>query len=132
MRTSSKSISLMKTYHLTMKSSFLFILFSITTLSAGEKPFYEESFKTDNRAIFLPVQIDNKECMFLFDTGASFVVLDQSYGHLLAEPMGLEEAESHMGVELSERGVVTPNGEIALQLYKSVPLKLGRLQILMA
>ncbi len=129
MRTSSKSISLMKTYHLTMKSSFLLILFSITTLFAGEKPFYEESFKTDNRAIFLPVQIDNKECMFLFDTGASFVVLDQSYRHLLAEPMGLEEAESHMGVELSERGVVTPNGEIALQLYKSVPLKLGRLQI---
>lgn len=67
--------------------------------------------------------------MFLFDTGASFVVLDESYRHLLAEPMSIKEAESHMGIELSDRGVVTPNGEIALQLYKSVPMKLGRLQI---
>lgn len=112
-----------------MKGSLLFILFSITTLFASERVFYEERFNTDASAIFLPVQIDNKECMFLFDTGASFVVLDKRHRHLLAEPMSLAEAEAYVGVELSDRGVVTPNGEIALQLYKSVPLKLGRLQV---
>ncbi len=129
MQTDCRPISLKKTLLLTMKSSLLFILFSITVLFADEKAFYEERFNTDGSAIFLPVQIDNKECMFLFDTGASFVVLDKAYRHLLAEPMSVAEAESHMGVELSGRGVLTPNGEIALELYKSVPLKLGRLQI---
>lgn len=129
MRIDFKPPILRKTYFLTMKSSLLVILFSINILFASEKPFYEEHFNTDGRAIFLPVQIDNKECMFLVDTGASFVVLDKSYRHLLAEPMSVREAESHMGVELSDRGVVTPNGEMALQLYKSVPMKLGRLQV---
>lgn len=124
-----KSPILRTIYFLMMKSSLLVILFSINILSASERPFYEERFNTDGRAIFLPVQIDNKECMFLFDTGASFVVLDKSFRYLLAEPMSIKEAESHMGVELSERGIVTPNGEIALQLYKSVPMKLGRLQV---
>ena len=112
-----------------MKSNILLILFSINILFAGEKAFYEGSFNTDSGAVFLPVQIDNKECMFLFDTGASFVVLDESYQHLLAEPMSIREAESHLGVELADRGIITPNGEIALELYKSVPLKLGSLQI---
>lgn len=112
-----------------MKSSFLVILFSINLLFANEKAFYEENFDIENGGLFLPVQIDNKECMFLFDTGASFVVLDKSYRYLLGEPLSLKEAQKHLGVQLSERGIITPNGEIALELYKAIPLKLGRFQI---
>jgi len=114
---------------LKMKGSILFILFSINLLFAAEKAFYEGAFDTENVGLFLPVQIDGGECMFLFDTGASFVVLDRSYRHLLGKPLSLKEAESHLGLKLSKRGIITPNGEIALELYKAVPLKLGRFQI---
>ncbi len=112
-----------------MKGSFLFILLSINLLFGEERAFYEEEFDARKEGIFLPVDIDGKECLFLFDTGASFVVLDKRFQHLLGDPLSLKEAESQLGLKLSEQGIITPNGEIALELYKAVPLKLGRFQI---
>ncbi len=112
-----------------MKASLLMILFSINLLFAAERAFYQEEFDAQKEGIFLPVHIDGKECMFLFDTGASFVVLDKRYQYLLGELLSLKEAESQLGLKLSDQGIITPNGEIALELYKAVPLKLGRFQI---
>ena len=67
--------------------------------------------------------------MFLFDTGATFVVLDRSFEHLLGKPFTLKEAEAHLGVELYEKGIMTTDSKVPLVLYKPIPLKLGRFQI---
>ena len=96
---------------------------------AQERPLYEGDFKTKGSGIFLPVNFDGKECSFLFDTGASFVVLDKSFRHLLAKPLSLKEAQARTGIEFKSKHIITPNGEIELEMFKAISLKLGSLQV---
>ncbi|MDF1880382.1 aspartyl protease family protein [Sulfurimonas sp. MAG313] len=77
----------------------------------------------------MPVTIDGQTCNFLFDTGASFVVLDESYKKLLGPALSLQEAEARTGVQFTSKHIITPNGKIELEMYKSISLKLGRLQV---
>ena len=107
----------------------LLLLFYAAFLYAGERPFYQNDFDTQSTGIFLPVQIGNEECMFLFDTGASFVVLDNKFEDLLGEPLSLREAQARTGIKFASGRIATPNGEIELKMYRSIPMKLGRLQI---
>ena len=107
----------------------LLLLFYTVFLYAGERPFYQHDFDTQSTGIFLPVQVGKEECMFLFDTGASFVVLDNAFEHLLGEPLSLREAQARTGITFASGRIGTPNGEIALKMYPSVPMRLGRMQI---
>jgi hypothetical protein len=107
----------------------LLLLFFTALLYAGERPFYQHDFDTQSTGVFLPVQIDNEACMFLFDTGASFVVLDNRFEDRLGEPLSLREAQARTGIKFASGRIATPNGEIELKMYKSIPMKLGRLQI---
>jgi len=111
-----------------MKTSFFLFLF-LVSLYAEERPLYQEHFDAEKSGIFLPLTIDGKECSFLFDTGASFVVLDKSLRHLLGKPLSLKEVQEQTGLSFSSEEVLTPNGEIALKMYKALPLRLGRLQV---
>jgi len=108
-----------------------FLLFLLLVLSAyaNERALYEGEFKTEATGIFLPVKIDGKSCNFLFDTGASFVVLDKSFRHILGEPLSLSEVKARTGLEFASDEIITPNGEIKLEMFKGVSLKLGRLQL---
>jgi hypothetical protein len=98
-------------------------------LYAGERPLYQHNFDIQSAGIFLPVKIGNEECPFLFDTGASFVVLDSRFEPLLGEALSLREAQARTGVKFASGRIVTPNGEMALKMYPSIPMKLGRMQI---
>lgn len=111
-----------------MKFSVFFLLFSLVLL-AQERALYTQDFNTQNSSLFLPVKIDGKECSFLFDTGASFVVLDKSFKELLGEPLSLDEAQARTGIEFAHEYIVTPNGRLKLEMYKAIPLKLGKLQV---
>ena len=111
-----------------MKASLLFLLLLIS-LYAKERPLYESSFNTESTGIFLPVKVDGEECSFLFDTGASFVVLDKSFRHLMRKPLSLKEAEARTGIKFASKHIQTPNGEVRLEMFKSFPLRLGKLQI---
>lgn len=110
-----------------MKSSLLLLLLFLT-LYGAERPLYTGTFDPDANGIFLSVDINGESCDFLFDTGASFVVLDKSYTPLLGKKLDIKEAEARTGLKFSET-ILTPNGRISLQMYKAIPLKLGRLQI---
>jgi len=103
------------------------LLFSI--LFAQERPLYEHDFNTQTTGLFLPVEIDGKECKFLFDTGASFVVLDKSFRHLLSTPLTAKQVQARTGLKFGGDSIITPNGEIKLEMFKAVSLKLGRLQV---
>ena len=103
------------------------LLFSI--LFAQERPLYEHDFNTQTTGLFLPVEIDGKECKFLFDTGASFVVLDKSFRHLLSTPLTAKQVQARTGLQFGGDSIITPNGEIKLEMFKAVSLKLGRLQV---
>lgn len=98
-------------------------------LYADERALYQGSFDTQSTGIFLPVKIGEKECNFLFDTGASFVVLDKSLEPLLGEPLSLREVQARTGIKLGSGRIVTPNGEVALKMYRSIPMRLGKMQI---
>ena len=111
-----------------MKNS-LFLLFFSLFLYGEERPLYEGHFKTESTSVYLPLTIEGKTCSFLFDTGASFVVLDKGFEHLLGEPLSVEQAQARTGLVFATKEVITPNGTIALELYKALPLKLGKLQI---
>lgn len=111
-----------------MKTSLFLFLF-LVSLYAEERPLYQEHFDTEKSGIFLPLTIDGKECSFLFDTGASFVVLDKSLRYLLAEPLTLKEAQEQTGLSFSNEEILTPNGTIALKMYKAISLRLGKLQV---
>lgn len=110
-------------------ATFFLLLFTYTFLYADERALYEGSFETKSSGIFLPINVDGKECKFLFDTGASFVVLDKQFKSILGEPLSLKETQARTGVLFSSNRIKTPNGEVALELYKALPLKLGRLQV---
>jgi hypothetical protein len=107
----------------------LLLLFYAAFIYAGERPFYQHDFDMQSPGIFLPVQIGTQECMFLFDTGASFVVLDNKFEDLMGEPLSLREAQARTGIKFASGRIATPNGEIELKMYKSIPMRLGRLQI---
>jgi len=111
-----------------LRLSFVFIFF-VLSLSAQERPLYQASFKSHSTGIFLPVSLNGQECTFLFDTGASFVVLDKSFRHLLGEPLSLEEAQARTGIEFASKYIITPNGKIKLEMFQAISLKLGPLQI---
>lgn len=108
---------------------FAVILCFVGLLSAQEKPLYEYDFNTKSAGVFLPVTIDGKECKFLFDTGASFVVLDKSFRHLLSTPLTTKQVQARTGLKFAGDSIITPNGEIKLEMFKAVSLKLGRLQV---
>ena len=108
--------------------SFFFLLFFLS-LSAQEKPLYEASFNPRSSGLFLPVNLDGKECKFLFDTGASFVVLDKSFRGLLGKSLSLKEAQARTGIEFASKHIITPNGKIELKMFQAIPLKLGNLQV---
>lgn len=111
-----------------LRLSVLFF-FLLVSSYAQERPLYKASFKAKGSGIFLPLNIDGQECTFLFDTGASFVVLDKSFRHLLGNPLSLKEAQGRTGIEFSSKHIVTPNGKIKLEMFKAIPLKLGHLQV---
>lgn len=112
-----------------MKRKVLFILFSINILMAGEKAFYQAHFDIQSTGIFLPVQIGSEACSFLFDTGASFVVLDKKFESLLGEPLSLGQVQASTGLKFASGRIATPNGDIALKMYPSIPMRLGKMQI---
>lgn len=113
-----------------MRTVCLLLLLSFYTLFyAQERAIYEGRFETRSTGIFLPVKIAGKECKFLFDTGASFVVLDKKFKDLLGDPLSLQETQERTGVSFTSNKIITPNGELSLELYKALPLKLGKLQI---
>jgi len=107
---------------------FLFLPYFIFVYAA-EKPLYEGRFDTKSTGVFLPIKIEGKACKFLFDTGASFVVLDKKFRPLLGKALSLKETQARTGIAYNSKKILTPNGEILLELFKSVPLKLGRLQV---
>lgn len=107
----------------------LFFLFYCSFLYAGEPALYEGRFETRSTGIFLPVSIHGQECKFLFDTGASFVVLDRKFKALLGERLSLEETQARTGISFINGRALTPNGELDLELYKAIPMKLGKLQV---
>jgi len=111
------------------KIFFSFFICGCFFLFAEERPLYESTFNPKSTGIFLPVKIGEKECKFLFDTGASFVVLDKGMVPLLGDALSLREAQARIGVELTNNRIITPNGELDLLLYKAIPMKLGRLQV---
>jgi len=111
-----------------MRISLLLFLI-LLSLYAQERPIYQGSFNTQSTGIYLPIDIQGEECSFLFDTGASFVVLDKSLQGLLGEPLSIEEAQAQTGLIFDTKEVITPNGKITLELYKALPLKLGKLQV---
>ena len=111
-----------------MRALFVILLF-ITVVNAQERALYEYDFDTETTGLFLPVEIDGKACKFLFDTGASFVVLDKSFRYLLSEPLSIKEVQASTGLKFAGESIVTPNGEIKLKMFKAVSLKLGRLQV---
>jgi aspartyl protease len=84
-----------------MTARLLLFFFFTLFLHAEERPFYQHDFDTQSTGIFLPVQIDNETCMFLFDTGASFVVLDNQFEHLLGEALSLREAQARTGIKFA-------------------------------
>jgi len=98
-------------------------------LFAQERVLYEHDFNTQTTGLFLPVEIDGKECKFLFDTGASFVVLDRSFRHLLSTPLTAKQVQARTGLNVGGDSIITPNGEIKLEMFKAVSLRLGRLQV---
>jgi len=112
-----------------VKVSLLFFLFCLVSLQAFERPLYEQNFKTEATGIFLPIEIEGEQCSFLFDTGASFVVLDKRFKHLMGEPLSVQEAEARTGLRFANKPIQTPNGEISLEMYKALPLRIGRLQV---
>lgn len=113
-----------------MKAVVLFFLFSGYCLSQADEPaLYEGKFELESTGIFLPVDINGSECKFLFDTGASFVVLDKKYRSLLGDRLSAEETRARTGIPLTSTHAITPNGEVELELYKAISLKLGRLQV---
>jgi len=107
--------------------SLISLLFSLAF--AQERALYEQNFETKATGIFLPVNVNGQECNFLFDTGASFVVLDKSLRHILKEPLSLKEVRARTGLKFASNEIITPNGEIKLEMFKAVPLKLGKLQV---
>ena len=113
-----------------MRTFVLLLFLSCFSLFYGaEKALYEGRFDTESTGIFLPVEIEGKECKFLFDTGASFVVLDKKFKAVLGNPLSLKETQARTGIAFSSKRIMTPNGEVSLDLYKALPVKLGRLQI---
>ncbi len=112
-----------------MTVKLLLFLFCTFYIYADERALYQGSFDPQSTGIFLPVQIGEKECNFLFDTGASFVVLDKSLEPLLGEPLSLPEVQARTGIKLASGRIATPNGEIALKMYRSIPMRLGKMQI---
>ncbi len=112
-----------------MTVKLLLFLFCTFYIYADERALYQGSFDPQSTGIFLPVQIGEKECNFLFDTGASFVVLDKSLEPLLGEPLSLPEVQARTGIKLASGRITTPNGEIALKMYRSIPMRLGKMQI---
>jgi hypothetical protein len=112
-----------------LKRFLLAVFLFVGLLFAQEKPLYEHDFNTQSSGIFLPVEIDGKECKFLFDTGASFVVLDKQFRHLLSTPLSTQQVQARTGLKFAGDSIITPNGEIKLEMFKAVSLKLGRLQI---
>lgn len=113
-----------------MRTVGLLLLLSCYTLFyAQERALYEGKFETKSTGVFLPVKIAGKECKFLFDTGASLVVLDKKFKDLLGGPLSLKETQERTGVSFTSNKIITPNGELSLELYKALPLKLGKLQI---
>lgn len=108
--------------------ALLLLVFTLF-LYADERPLYQGDFDTQSTGIFLPVQVGGEMCNFLFDTGASFVVLDNSLEPLLGEPLSLREVQARTGLKLASGRIVTPNGEIVLKMYPSIPMRLGRMQI---
>lgn len=109
--------------------ALLFLFFSYCLLQADEPALYEGKFETESTGIFLPVEINGSECKFLFDTGASFVVLDKKYRSFLGKRLSVEETRARTGIPFINTRAMTPNGEVELELYKAVSLKLGRLQV---
>ncbi len=112
-----------------MTVKLLLFLFCTFYIYADERALYQGSFDPQSTGIFLPVQIGEKECNFLFDTGASFVVLDKSLEPLLGEPLSLPEVQARTGIKLASGRIATPNGEVALKMYRSIPMRLGKMQI---
>lgn len=108
---------------------FFLIFFYVGLVFAQERPIYQYDFETETTGLFLPVEIDGKMCKFLFDTGASFVVLDESFRYLLSEPLSTKQVQARTGIKFANDSIITPNGEIKLEMFKAVPLKLGRLQV---
>ncbi len=107
----------------------LLAVFSWFSLYGAERALYEGSFETKSTGIFLSGEINGQECQFLFDTGASFVVLDKKFKALLGEPLSLKETQARTGIAFASDRIMTPNGEIDLELYKAFPIRLGRLQV---
>jgi len=104
-------------------------LFLISLLFSQERTLYKQSFDTESAGIFLPVKIDGQECNFLFDTGASLVVIDKSFRYLFGKELSVHEVRGRTGMNFEGGGIITPNGEIKLEMYKAISLKLGRLQV---
>jgi len=104
-------------------------LFLISLLFSQERTLYKQSFDTESAGIFLPVKIDGQECNFLFDTGAGLVVIDKSFRYLFGKELSVHEVRGRTGMNFEGGGIITPNGEIKLEMYKAISLKLGRLQV---
>lgn len=111
--------------------ALVFFLLNVCSclLGAGETYLYKENFEIKSTGIFLPVSIGDSECKFLFDTGASFVVLDRRFKALLGDELSLEETQARTGIPFINSSALTPNGEFPLELYKAIPMKLGKLQV---
>ena len=107
----------------------LFFLLCEAFSYGAEPALYEGRFETRSTGIFLPVSVQGKECMFLFDTGASLVVLDKKFKTLLGEELTLEEIQARTGTPFFNGSALTPNGELELELYQAIPMRLAKLQV---
>ncbi|MDM8546692.1 aspartyl protease family protein [Candidatus Venteria ishoeyi] len=106
----------------------LFILLFSTTVSATE-PVFEHQFITHSNGIFVPVQLQGKEYLFLLDSGSTLVVLDESLKPLLGEKLALEAVAKQLGSTVDKLKAKTPTGEIDLDYYPASPMQLGKLEI---
>lgn len=103
--------------------SFVWVTLGIT------KPVYQASFDHNAEAVFFDVEIDGKMYPFLFDTGATFTVLDEQFESKLGKPLTKPEVDAMLGYDIKSLNVLTPTGEMTLPFYKPISMRVGSLMV---
>ena len=78
---------------------------------------FETKVQEPTDAIFLPVTINSKSYAFLFDSGSTLTVLDNSLETLLGEPLDIK------------RNANTPSDQLQLSYYKPIDAMIGKLNL---
>jgi predicted aspartyl protease len=110
---------------------FFAVFFSVffPTWAQAEDIFFETRLERSHSWIFLPITIDGKTYSFLFDTGATYTVLDASLKNLLGKPLTKRELEELLGIRVGQLDADTPTGKIRLPYYRPIDVMLGNMNL---